>query len=217
MEKGPQNYIIQAWLVLLLAFCFSVSLAAVQLTLSPKIEMNKINETRQKVPELVLGAEGVHALSQSGQSLDIESRDVQVEKNNKKIFYKVFRAIQNGKPVGWVVKSSGQGYADKIELLIGFDDKMDAITGLFILEQKETPGLGNKISNWDWRKQFIGKGTDQPLTVVKTGSKTPYDIDAITGATISSRSVCALVNRAISDLKNPLSESSGETATGHEP
>jgi len=216
MEKLSQNFVIQAWLVLLLAFCFSVSLAGVQMTLSPKIEMNKINETRQKVPELVLGAGDAQALSQSGQSLDIETHNVEVEKNNKKVLYKVFRAMKSGKPAGWVVKSVGQGYADKIELLIGFDNGMDTITGLFVLEQKETPGLGNKISNWDWRKQFIGKGIDKPLVVVKTGSKSPYEIDAITGATISSQSVCTLVNSAINNLKDPLSETAGQTATENE-
>jgi len=208
MEKSANHYIIQAWLVILLAFLFGMSLAGIQLTLSPKIEMNKTNETLGKVPELVLGVEGAAALGNTGKALEIDSRVVDVEKNNKKTFYRVFEAIDKGKPVGWVVKSSGQGYADKIELLIGFGPRMQAIKGLFILEQKETPGLGNKISDWKWRQQFVNKLIDRPLTVVKTGARASNEIDAITGATISSRSVCAIVNNTINDLKDPLSKAS---------
>jgi electron transport complex protein RnfG len=106
--------------------------------------------------------------------------------------------------VGWVAKASGQGYADKIELLLGLDPEAKSITGLFILEQKETPGLGNKIITDAWRSQFLDKKTDNPLVVVKGGAKVPNEIDAVTGATISSRSVTTIVNTAISDLRDPL-------------
>lgn len=206
MERLANNYIVQAWLVILLAFLFGISLAGIQLTLAPKIETNKLNETREKVPELVLGAEGAANLAKNGQSLAIDSRMVNVEKNGKKIRYRIFQAHDSGKAVGWVAKSSGQGYADKIELLIGFNPRMTAITGLFILNQKETPGLGNKITETTWRQQFIAKALDELLIVVKTGAKAPNEIDAITGATISSNSVCTIINNAISDLKDPLSD-----------
>lgn len=210
MERLANQYIVQAWLVILLAFFFGISLAGVQLTLSPKIEANKINETRQKVPELVLGAEGAAALADSGQTLDIESRLIDVKRNGKKTLYRVFEARDKGNSAGWVVKSKGQGYADKIELLIGFSPDMETISGIFILDQKETPGLGNKIADIKWRKQFIDKALDRSLAVVKTGAKASNEIDAITGATISSRSVCTIINNTVSDLKDPLS-----TAASH--
>jgi len=204
MEGLRKNYTVQAWLVLLLAICFGGSLAGVQITLAPRIAENKINETRRMVPELVLGAEGVERFLKEKRTLDIESERIEVKRENKKIFYSVFRALENGKMAGWVVKSSGQGYADKIELLIGFDPLMNGITGIFVLEQKETPGLGNKIADERWRSQFVRKGVEKPLKVVKNGASAANEIDAITGATISSRSVCSIVNTAADDLKGPI-------------
>jgi electron transport complex protein RnfG len=105
---------------------------------------------------------------------------------------------------GWVIKAAGRGYADKIEILIGLNPDAKTISGIFILEQKETPGLGNKISLSQWRNQFIQKSTALPLTVVKGKSATSNSIDAVTGATISSRSVTGIVNRTIEDIKGRL-------------
>ena len=110
-----------------------------------------------------------------------------------------------------MAKASGQGYADKIELLVGVDGGAQHITGLFILDQKETPGLGNKIMEPDWRRQFVQKPTDQPLTAVKTPPSAQNQIQAITGATISSKSVCDIVNQTLKNLRRPLGESATVT------
>ena len=207
MERLVNNNIIQAWLVLMLAIFFGVSLAGVQLTLGPKIEENKINETREKVPELVLGREKALELAQAGKHLEITPRSVSIQKTGKTATYNVFEARDaDNTLLGWVVKTGGQGYADKIELLLGLDPSAARISGLFVLEQKETPGLGNKIVTDEWRGQFIDKPTDQRLGVVKGGKGGDRNINAITGATISSRSVTDIINTAIADLKGPLAE-----------
>ena len=199
------NYIIQAWLILILTLVFGASLAGVHLTLSSTIEANKINETREKVPELVLGVAQAQKLTEQNQSLKIETETIGIEKKGKKRFYSVYKATKDDKLMGWVAKTSGQGYADKIELLIGFDPSAQKITGLFVLEQKETPGLGNKIANPEWRGKFNEKTTSLALVAAKRGAKAPNEIDAITGATISSRAVCTIINRAMKDLRDPLS------------
>ena len=199
------NYIFQAWLVLILALAFGASLAGVHLTLSSTIEANKINETREKVPELVLGVSEAQKLAEMNQSLDIETLTIEIEKKGKKSFYSVYKATKDDRLMGWVAKTSGQGYADKIELLIGLDPSAKKITGLFILEQKETPGLGNKISTPGWRGKFNEKTTSLALVAAKRGAKAPNEIDAITGATISSRAVCTIINKALNDLRDPLS------------
>jgi len=213
MEKLKQNYIIQAWLVLILTLFFGSSLAGVQLVLAPKIKQNKINETLQKVPDLLPGLSKKENSGKEPQ-LEIIPKTVEVRKNGKKIFYNVFQASRNGHPAGWVVKSSGQGYADRIELLIGFDPPVNAITGLFILEQKETPGLGNKIIQKEWTNQFLQKKTDREITAVKTKAAASNEIDAITGATISSRSVCAIINNTVGDLKEVLNKKDKNQKSG---
>lgn len=199
-----KNSLVQAWLVLLLATGFGISLAGVQMTLGPKIEQNKINETREKVPVLVLGTDLAAKMAEENQSLEITPRLVAVQKKNQTKYYQVLETRYQGDLRGWVVKAKGQGYADVIELLVGLSPDFNAITGLFVLDQKETPGLGNKIITTKWRSQFIGKPTHPALRVVKSGGEKRNNINAVTGATISSKSVTTMINRAISDLSPQL-------------
>ncbi len=194
----------QAWLVLVLALIFGAILAAVQVNLSPIIAANKMNETLEKVPELVWGSAGARQMAAKPVDTDIIPGTIEIQKNGATSFYSLFHVVSQGKPAGWVVKTEGQGYADRIELLIGFNPDTTTIKGLFILGQKETPGLGANIILPRWRQQFIGKATGRPLTVVKGGVPESHTIDAITGATISSRSVVRMVNRTMDDLAGEL-------------
>nr|WP_246805288.1 FMN-binding protein [Desulfosarcina cetonica] len=66
--------------------------------------------------------------------------------------------------------------------------------------------MGNKIITDTWRGQFINIPAGAPLVVVKTGKTKPGEIDAVTGATISSRSVTTLINSTITDLRQPLAD-----------
>ena len=191
----------QAWLVLLLSIVFSVSLAAVHLNLSPVIEENKTKETMEKIPVLVTGKDS----KENADSMDISSRIVNVDKNGITKSYTVYDARDKaGGTIGHVVKAKGQGYADKIELLLGLDSAGRTITGLFILDQKETPGLGNRIVDDAWRNQYIGKSSDSALVVIKGKSANKNEIDAVSGATISSRAVTDIVNSTLADLKTKI-------------
>jgi electron transport complex protein RnfG len=203
-ENVKTNFISQTWLVLLLAICFGALLAGMQITLGPTIEANKINETLEKVPEMVFGAAHAQELADRKQSVDVAPVSIGVDKAGKTIRYSVFEAKTEGQLAGWVVKTAGQGYADKIEMLIGLDPQVEKITGLFVLDQKETPGLGNKIVTDAWRSQFLAKSTGQALTAVKGNAKAGNEIDAITGATISSKAVTDIINTAVNDLRKPL-------------
>lgn len=202
MKSFFQTNLGQAWLVLLLALIFGSSLAGVQAALGPRIEDNKLKETLEKVPVVILGQTAADDLAAKGEPLTITPNTVSIDKNGITKFYTLYRAdYADGTTAGWVAKSSGQGYADKIELLVGMDGNAQKVTGLFILDQKETPGLGNRIVEDEWRAQFSGLSTDTPFKVVKIGKGGVNEIDAISGATISSRSVTKLVNQAVSDLK----------------
>ena len=179
------NYLVQAWLVLALALLFGASLAGVQAALSDRIESNKLAETLQQIPALVPGAAG-------GQPLELDGRVV-------------YRATDtDGKQIGWVVPASGQGVADAIEILIGLDSQADTLTGLYVLSQKETPGLGSKITGADWLGQFAGKATNQPLAVVKTDPSAGDQVLSVTGATISSVSVTDICNATVARLGDKL-------------
>ena len=134
--------------------------------------------------------------------------EVTVGEGKLKTTYEAFWAVNDAnQPMGWVIKASGSGFADKIELLIGVDSQCRTITGLAILDQKETPGLGNKIADLGteqkkgflWQFDYYDLHAYQPLTVTTASPKKgDYNkIKAVTGATISSRSVCNIVNEAL--------------------
>jgi len=203
-EHKREGFFQQAWLVLVLSLAVGGMLAGIQMALGPAIEANKINETLLKVPELVVGQAEAQSLAPG--ALEVSPIAVEVDKAGKKVRYSVYEAKRDGRLAGWVAKTSGSGYADKIELLIGFDPQVETITGLFILDQKETPGLGNKIVTEAWRAQFLQKTTAQSLAAVKGKASAPNEIDAVTGATISSKSVTDIINTAVADLKRPLAE-----------
>ncbi len=199
------NNLVQAWLVLLLATVFGTALAGIQAKLGPVIEDNKVKETMAKIPGLVLGEDLAAEIAADNQSLTIKPRTIEVNKNGTTKYYTVYDAwLPDGKMAGHVVKADGQGYADKIELLIGLDAEGKSITGLFVLDQKETPGLGAKILEDDWRGQFKEKSTAKSLSVVKGGGAKEDEIDAISGATISSRSVTGIVNATVANIASQL-------------
>jgi len=205
MKSFRDSNLFQAWLVLMLATAFGAALAGVQSKLGPVIEANKIRETMEKIPVLLLGEEPAEKTMDQGKPLTVKSRIIEIKKNGIKKFYTVYEAFfQDGSIAGYVAKTSGQGYADKIEILIGLDTDLSTITGLFILDQKETPGLGNRILEKPWLEQFSGKPSKGSLVVVKNGAKDENEIDAISGATISSRSVTNIVNKTIIDIKTGL-------------
>ena len=192
----------QAWLVLLLSIVFSVSLAAVHMNLSPVIAENQLKEIMENIPVLVAGPDS----TANTDSFDISQRMITVTKGAVSKSYAVYDALdKSGNIAGHVVKASGQGYGGKIELLLGLDPEAKTITGLFILGgHKETPGLGDKITQDNWRNQYVGKSSDSPLDVIKGTSVNDNEIDAISGATISSRAVTDIVNSTIADIKTKI-------------
>lgn len=180
-----KRYLSNSWLVLALSFFFGSALAGIYLAVADKIDENKLNETLSQIPALVPGATGGEAANLPGCT--------------------AFKATKDGKIVGWVLPASGGGFADVIELLIGVNASATEITGLYVLGQKETPGLGNKIIEEVWRKQFTGKPTSSPLTVVKL-PPSGNEIQAVTGATISSDAVCHITNEIIQATQAELAE-----------
>ena len=110
---------------------------------------------------------------------------------------KVFVGLDDkGTRTGVAVEAAAPGFADDVRLMIGFDPATGALTGFAVLAQKETPGLGSKIEeDTAFRAGFRGKAA--PLTGTKTGATGPSTVQTITGATISSRAVIGIINRAV--------------------
>lgn len=96
--------------------------------------------------------------------------------------------------VGYAFMTNGKGYGGKIGILVGMEIDR-ALRGIRIISHQETPGLGAKILNVDFLSQFAGLVPDQ-LVLARDGGA----VDAITGATISSRAVAEGVAAGLVDM-----------------
>jgi len=105
-----------------------------------------------------------------------------------------FAGIFDGKAKTVAFEVSGSGYGDKIGVMIGIDVETDKMVGLGVTTHKETPGLGgNAKDDPKWAKQFRDKALDKTFAVTNDGG----DINALSGATITSRAVCDAANDAV--------------------
>lgn len=98
----------------------------------------------------------------------------------------VFLAKKGDKRIGFCVKVTTTGYGGDISMMVGIGANA-TVQGIEILGHSETAGLGAKIGDEDFKKQFRDK--EPVLEVVKKETQNPAQMTAITGATISSRAV----------------------------
>lgn len=114
----------------------------------------------------------------------------------------VNEGIKSGKVVGYDIKVASKGYGGKINIMVGIKNNGE-VSGIKILSQSETAGLGANCEQPEFYKQYSGKPT-QNLKVVKTSDVKKDEIKAITGATITSKAVTKGVNEAIDFYNNNL-------------
>lgn len=104
----------------------------------------------------------------------------------------IHEAKSGGNVVGYVVKSSANGFGGKLEVVVGTDPQ-GKLTGIRLGNHTETPGLGDNATKPDFYEQFVGKTITQPIGVNK-GTPGENEIQAMTGATVTSRAVTDAIN-----------------------
>jgi len=166
--------------ILKLAFTLTVfcvlsagALAYVFMFTGPKIEANAKIAFERSLKEVLPGAETFNAAGKEG---------------------KIFEGVAAGKTVGTAVLVAPRGYSGNIRMLVGVDGELK-VRGIKVLDQRETPGLGTNILKPKFLSQFVGKNAADKLEPKK-------DVEAITGATISTRGVCEGVREALGGAAN---------------
>lgn len=151
---------------------------------SPLIAANKKAETEK----------GIFLVQPDGKFYEkINTSDIEI--------YKVFDSNKN--LIGYSLALEGNGFQGKIRLMAGVSTDLNKITSIEILEQVETPGLGSKITEENFKNQFKGLQTLPQINWVKGKiPENPNEIQTITGATISSKSVVAIVNSGIQKARS---------------
>lgn len=112
----------------------------------------------------------------------------------------IVKEVNEGKKgndvVGYAIKVTPKGYGGMIEMMVGISTD-GKVSGIKILSHSETPGLGANAPSKEFSGQYKDKAIDPLLEVVKGNASKPNQIQAITGATITSKAVTKGVNEAI--------------------
>lgn len=164
-------------------------LSVVGLLTTERIALNRQKEIEAAITRVVPGTVSSEKLYEEGKLTIYGGKDA------------------SGQALGYAIFASGTGFQDVISLMFGIDMQISKLFALTIIEQKETPGLGAKITDEDdflrfWKDRDIR----QPLLLHKPAASSPQElnsseINTITGATISSDKVLGIVNLSLEQLK----------------
>jgi electron transport complex protein RnfG len=197
--KPSSSLYIIGVLSLVSTICGVIIVFAYTFTMQP-IARNLAIITNEAVNQVIPGGErqAIFAV-QSGGELEV----VQDAGGSQQKLFAVYDG--GGNLLGVAIEAAGPGYGDVIRVMYAYAPDKQAIVGFKLIDAKETPGLGDKIgTDPDFLANFNGleakpaeSGLAHPIATVKRGTKSnPWEIDGISGATVSSNAVGRLVNES---------------------
>ena len=169
-----------------------VAIIGIYETTLPTITENKARELREAVFKVLPGVSQMQALVYRDDDLVV----VDAPEKDEPVIYGGYD--EQGYFVGYAMPAAGPGFQDTIGILYGYKPAEKIVVGMEVLESRETPGLGDKIyKDAVFVGGFSALSVEPEIIVVKKGTKSqPNEIDAITGATISSKAVVRIINEA---------------------
>jgi len=186
---------------------------AYQIT-KPTIDANKARALQRAVFEVVPGATRMEKWARDGERLVPADEGAPAAPGAI-----VFAAFGEGdRFLGYAIEGEGAGYQDTIRLLVGYDPAARRVIGMYVLDSRETPGLGDRIyKDAAFVGNFADLAVDPGIVLVKGGRTADNQVDAITGATISSRAVVRIVSETLSawqDVLPPAGPTRGAAGEG---
>jgi len=156
----------------------------------PTITANKARELREAVFKVLPGVSQMQALVYRDSELVV----VEAPDKDEPVIYGGYD--EQGDFAGYAMPAAGPGFQDTIAILYGYKPAEKIVVGMEVLESRETPGLGDKIyKDAEWVGGFSALSVEPEIFAVKKGTKSQTnEIDAITGATISSKAVVRIIN-----------------------
>ncbi len=156
----------------------------------PTITANKARELREAVFKVLPGVSRMQALVYRDGRIMV----VPAPEKDEPVVYGGYD--EQGDFVGYAMPGAGPGFQDTIALLYGYLPSRKQVVGMEILESRETPGLGDKIyKDAEFVAEFGALSVEPEIVTVKKGTSTQDNhVDAITGATISSKAVVRIIN-----------------------
>ncbi len=173
----------------------------------PRIAANQARALRRAVFEVVPGAERLQRLAWRDEKLVPAEGDAAGEPS----VYAGYKA--DGTFVGYAIPGAKSGYQNVISVLYGFDPSRRRVIGMYVLESRETPGLGDRIyKDQDFVGAFRDLAIEPEIVLVKDGATADNQVDGITGATISSKTVVRIINQSNAEWLPRLPEPGAEPA-----
>ena len=141
-------------------------------------------------------------------------QDSTIEIDSESAIKEIYEAVNGNDIVGYVMKVTSKGFHGAVDFVVGIS-KEDKVTGMKVLSHSETPGLGAKISEDKFTERFKDKPATDYLEIVKVTPNKDNEVEAISGATTSSKASVNAVNEAITfyleKVKGETVEPKGET------
>ena len=162
----------------------------------------KMNESLQlKTAVLNCGGVGLPAGTE-GSEIEKKFSDIVKEVTSKADSNRYFKVTnQDGSLAGYVFVTSGPGLWGEITAVVGLKEDLKTIIGIEFIKQNETPGLGARITEPWFTKQFVDRqGPFEKLVPEKEPVK-QGEFQAITGATITSTAVQKIINKTIKNAR----------------
>ncbi len=169
--------------MVLFAVCIVVSGA---LAVVNNVTMDVIEE-RTKVEQEEFRKQVLEQADRFTQAADVDDLDNVTD---------VYAGFSGDDPVGYVMSVVSKGYGGDINMIVGVDMK-GQVTKVIIGDNEETPGLGSKAKESEFIDQFSGVTVNDQLAVVKQNKKAANEIQALSGATITSRGVTEGIQAAL--------------------
>jgi len=169
--------------VLVFGIFWSTALVAVDTLTSPRIEKYLIEKKRKKVLEALVIPYQADTIDQ------VYTSNVTAEEVGGKTIYK----SQDG---SIAFEFAGAGSQGAITGILALGPKLDTIKGITIIKHSETPGLGSRVLESENLASFQNKKIVPELFIVPAGTAAAdNEVDAITGATLTSKSLEKILNR----------------------
>jgi electron transport complex protein RnfG len=178
----------------LAGMCSGVALVGIFVVTEPMIERNRAEALEAAIYEVLPGARSRAAfVLRAGEFTPFESTAGRLP--DERAVYAGYD--EAGTPVGFAIPAEGPGFQDTIKLIYGYDPAQQRVVGMMVLESRETPGLGDKIiKDESFVSAFRNLAVTPPIVAVKRGRSQENEVDAISGATISSLAVVRIINEA---------------------
>lgn len=179
----------------------------------PTITANKARELREAVFKVLPGVSHMQKLVyQDGKLMPTNAQKVDAPT--------IYGGYDNeGRFIGYAFPGEGPGFQDTIRLLFGYLPENRVIVGMQVLESRETPGLGDKIyKDMAFVANFRKLAVEPEVVTVKKGKKSaPNEVEAITGATISSKAIVRIINNTLAEWLPRLPRPGSEPAMDSKP